>query len=103
MPRPRDLSAGKKRLLLRIIDQSDWCRLACHSCAPNTEVVAWKVEGLDCLAMYSIKDIKANESVTFDQSPQNQVFVFNLKLISPLHQHFPQLPNLSTRVSSANS
>lgn len=49
------------------------CRLACHSCAPNTEVVAWKVEGLDCLAMYSIKDIKANESVTFDQSPQNQL------------------------------
>eukprot|EP00092_Neocalanus_flemingeri_P041191 GFUD01044851.1.p1 GENE.GFUD01044851.1~~GFUD01044851.1.p1 ORF type:complete len:723 (+),score=194.21 GFUD01044851.1:60-2228(+) len=49
------------------------CRLACHSCSPNAEVVAWKVEGLDCLAMYSIKDIKANESITFEQSPQIQL------------------------------
>ena len=38
-------------------------RLACHSCSPNTEVVAWKVEGLDCLAIYSVRDIKANLSI----------------------------------------
>jgi len=48
-------------------------RLACHSCSPNTEVVAWKVQGLDCLAMYSIKNIKTNESVTFNHTPQYQL------------------------------
>jgi SET domain-containing protein len=57
-------------LYLNILSSS---RLACHSCSPNTEVVAWKVEGLDCLAMYSVRDIKANESITFDHSPQIQV------------------------------
>ena len=51
-----------------------WYRLACHSCDPNTEVVTWKVEGLDCLAMYSVREIKANESITFDHSAQIQVW-----------------------------
>jgi len=48
-------------------------RLACHSCSPNTEVVPWKVQGLDCLAMYSIRDIKTNESITFNHKPQIQL------------------------------
>ena len=56
-------------------------RLACHSCSPNTEVVAWKVQGLDCLAMYSIKNIRTNESVTFNHTPQIQVIGYEVILI----------------------
>ena len=38
----------------------------------------WKVEGLDCLALYSLRDIKANESVTFDHSAQVKVIEYKV-------------------------
>jgi len=59
-----------KDLVIDATDKGSICRLACHSCSPNAEVEVWKVEGLDCLALYSLRDIKANESVTFDHSAQ---------------------------------
>ena len=53
------------------------CRLASHSCSPNTEVVTWMVE-LDgeprvCLAMYSLREIQEGESLSYDYSPQMEL------------------------------
>ena len=49
-------------------------RLATHSCAPNTEVVTWlaEVEGQPqaCLAMYSLRDIREGEQLSYNYSPQ---------------------------------
>jgi len=46
------------------------CRLASHSCAPNAEINVWKVEGVDCLAMYCVKDVNVNDVITFDHSAE---------------------------------
>jgi len=48
-------------------------RVACHSCSPNTEISVWKVEGFDCLAMYSLKDLNVNDVITFDHSAEIEV------------------------------
>jgi len=45
-------------------------RLATHSCAPNVSVEVWLVDGMDCLGMFSIRNLKANENITFDHSQQ---------------------------------
>ena len=50
-----------------------WCRLASHSCAPNAEINVWKVEGIDCLAMYCVKDVNVNDVITFDHSAEIEV------------------------------
>ena len=49
------------------------CRLASHSCAPNAEINVWKVEGVDCLAMYCVKDVNVNDVITFDHSAEIEV------------------------------
>jgi len=46
------------------------CRLASQSCAPNAEINVWKVEGIECLAMYCIKDVNVNDVITFDHSAE---------------------------------
>ena len=48
-------------------------RLASHSCAPNAEINVWKVEGVDCLAMYCVKDVNVNDVITFDHSAEIEV------------------------------
>lgn len=30
----------------------------------------WKVEGVDCLAMYCVKDVNVNDVITFDHSAE---------------------------------
>ena len=37
------------------------------------------MEGLDCLVLYSIRNIKANESITVNYSAQIQVLAFILE------------------------
>ena len=53
------------------------CRLATHSCFPNTEVVTWMVEingePRACLAMYSLRHIKEGEPISYDYSAQLEV------------------------------
>ena len=53
------------------------CRLATHSCFPNTEVVTWMVEingdSRACLAMYSLRQIKEGEPISYDYSAQLEV------------------------------
>ena len=50
------------------------CRLAIHSCCPNTEIVPWMVElGGEpqlCLAMYSLTNIQEGEPLSYDYSKQ---------------------------------
>jgi len=46
------------------------CRLASHSCSPNTEITVWRVEALECLAVYCLKQLQPGEVVTFDHSAE---------------------------------
>ena len=43
----------------------------------------WKVEGVDCLAMYCVKDVNVNDVITFDHSAEIEVrsdALYHLKL-----------------------
>jgi len=57
-------------LVIDATSKGSVCRVACHSCSPNTEISVWKVEGFDCLAMYSLKDLNVNDVITFDHSAE---------------------------------
>ena len=53
------------------------CRLAIHSCSPNTEIITWMVElGGEpqlCLAMYSLRKIQVGEPLSYDYSAQQEL------------------------------
>ena len=36
----------------------------------------WKVEGIDCLAMYCVKDVHVNDVITFDHSAEIEVIFY---------------------------
>ena len=40
----------------------------------------WKVEGIDCLAMYCVKDVHVNDVITFDHSAEIEVIFLSLCL-----------------------
>ena len=50
------------------------CRFVNHSCQPNCEMQKWCVNGLYRMALFSLKDIDANEELTYD---------YNFSLFNP--------------------
>ena len=73
MPPQKALFAGHISCQLIFVANYFFLRLSCHSCSPNTEISVWKVEGFDCLAMYSLKDLNVNDVITFDHSAEIEV------------------------------
>ena len=48
-------------------------RFADHSCAPSGEMTAWRVDGLQCLAVTASREMQAGEKLTLDLSPAMKV------------------------------
>jgi hypothetical protein len=50
------------------------CRFVNHSCSPNCEIQKWSVNGLFRMALFALRDIRADEELTYD---------YNFSLFNP--------------------
>ena len=42
------------------------CRFVNHSCAPNSEMEKWNVDGLSRMALFALRDILPGEEICYD-------------------------------------